>query len=88
MQKRWHLQPQGYGSPWSRTREGAGRDVGGQRGAGGIAHAGGALIHAVSQQMVKHDCCVSPASETLESPVASANMELCGEENWGRLILN
>ena len=59
-----------------------------QGGAGGIVHAEGALIHAVSQQMVKHDCCISPASDTLEYPVASANLELCGEENWGSLILN
>ena len=38
--------------------------------------------------MVKHDCCISPASDTLEYPVASANLELCGEENWGSLVLN
>ena len=56
-----------------------------QGGAGGIVHAEGALIHAVSQQMVKHDCCISPASDTLEYPVASANLELCGKrtgEAW------
>ena len=58
-------------------------------GAGRIANAGGAHIHTVSQQMVKYDCCLSFASEPwIESPVARANLELCGEENWGSLIPN